>query len=79
MMNIVFFFFQHKLQALESPPVIREVSLTIIKMIMKEYTIMRAINYSCIEREVCLFSISMINAPDFYAFTSSTVVVPGLL
>lgn len=46
---------------------------------MKEYTIMRAINYSCIEREVCLFSISMINAPDFYAFTSSTVVVPGLL
>jgi len=57
----------------------REVSPTITKMIMKEYTVMRAIHYSRIEREVCLFSISTINAPDFYLVTSFTVVVLGLL
>ena len=56
----------------------REVSPTITKMIMKEYTVMRAIHYSRIEREVCLFSISMINAPYFHAFTSSTIVILGL-
>lgn len=56
----------------------REVSSVIIKMIMKEYTVMRVIHYFCIEKEVCLFSITVINAPYFHAFTSSAIVILGL-
>lgn len=69
--------FQHELQALELLPVMSEVSPMIIKMIMKEYAVMKSIHYSCIEKEVCLFSITVINAPDFSVFNSSDVIILG--
>lgn len=75
------YLFQHELQALELLPVISEVSPMMIKIIIEENTAMRGIilvlkreiHYSCIEKEVCLFSLTVINAPNFYVFNSSSV------
>lgn len=46
---------QHELQASELLPVISEVSPMIIKIIIEEYTVMRAIRFSCIKEENTLF------------------------
>lgn len=73
------YLFQREWQALQLLPVTSEVSPMIIKIIMKEYTVMRAIHFSCIEKEVCLFSIAVINAPDFYVFNSFNVIILGPL
>lgn len=69
------YLFQHELQALQLLSVMSEISPMIIKIIMKEYTVMRAIDYFCIEKEFCLFSITVINATNLYIFNSSNVII----
>lgn len=49
------YLFQHELQALKLLPVVSEVSTMIIKIIIEEYIVMRAIHYSCIKEGNTLF------------------------